>query len=161
MKLYENSGYMLQIRDMFYSGEIDENTYEDAMNACLNDREHIADYLGGVIKELSGDAELIKKEEERLAKRRKALENGVERIKMSLRRNMEFTGEKKIEGKLFTFSCTPGKEKIPDDLPISMVPEAYIKHGEDSIKKSDLLKAIKDGKVDLPLVRGESIITMR
>ena len=164
MTLYEIAGYLEEIRTLYMMDEkeIDEEVLKRAEEECFKDFTKKADGYGQLIKEFLSEAEEIKKEEDRLKKRREARIHCAERLKNRLRDMMEYTGTKKIEGTLFSFTVSEGKEKIPDDLPLTMVPEEYIRHGKDTIKKDELMKAIKEGKItNIPVIRGKSSITMR
>ena len=71
MRLYEMTVAANQLYDMLTSGEIDEQTFNDTLEA-MGTEEKLESYCK-VIRQLEGDAEMLKTEKERIEKKQKAV----------------------------------------------------------------------------------------
>src|SRR5699024_1438734 len=60
--------------------------------------------IGKVIRNLEAEAKAFKEEEQRLADRRRSIENNIKHLKQYAENSMIVTGDKKIKAGLFTFS---------------------------------------------------------
>lgn len=104
--------------------EIWEEAIRDTLAMLVDDFAENAEGYGKVMKQLQADAEAVKSEKMRLARRQQALENNVERMREAVKRAMLITGQKKVKTDLFSFSVSPrldlvidaDVDEIPDDL---------------------------------------------
>jgi len=104
--------------------EIWEEAIRDTLAMLVDDFADKAEDYGRVMKQLQADAEAVKAEKMRLARRQQALENNVERMREAVKRAMLITGQKKVKTDLFSFSVSPrldlvidaDVDEIPDDL---------------------------------------------
>ncbi len=78
------------------------------------------------VKELDAEAEAIKAEEQRLAARRKARENGAKSLKQYLERCLDAAGKEKVNGVLVTvaFQLNPPALSVPADADLKELYEA-------------------------------------
>lgn len=141
--LYEMTQNVMYLQDLLENGEIDEQTYRDSVESmCVDGKlENICKF----IKNLEAKATAYKVEEDRMARRRKTIENSVKRLKDSLLNYMVSTNEKKVDAGLFTLSLGVSKSvNVWDD---TRLPEEYLIPQPPKTDKTAIGKALKDGKV--------------
>ncbi len=148
MKIYEIPGALRELLDRLDAdpdtGEVDGEAlaaYAEYTTAAAEKLEGTACYC----RELKAEAEAIKAEEERLAKRRKALENKSERLKNYMMPALEAMGGK-VKGVMA--SVRIGKSQAVTVFDIDALPDAF-KHVKTTIDpdKVALKKALKSGEV--------------
>lgn len=103
MKLYEIAEEYAALLDID-DEEVDEQTLRDTLEAINMEFEDKADNYAKIIKTLAASASVLKAEEERLAARRKRLENRSLWLKKELEANMRFVGKTKFRTDLFSFN---------------------------------------------------------
>ena len=115
-------------------------------------KEDLAEKLEGYckfIKNLESDIAGLKAEEERLYKRRKTMENTIDRCKEAMKYALNTVGEKKIPCGTFTVSVQNSTPSVVlDEQYIENVPEKYLIQQEPKIDKK-LIKADIEQGVDL------------
>lgn len=146
MTLYELTGQYLELMEMAEDDSVDPYILKDTMDGVEGELEEKADGYAKIIRSLQGDVESIKAEEDRLAYKRKVLENNIKSLQKSLEQAMIATGKKKFKTELFSFSVqknTPSldvldKKKIPKEFWLYQDPKldhkaalAYIKENGD------------------------------
>lgn len=150
MKIYEIPGALRELLDRLDAdpdtGEVDG----EALAAYAEYNAAAAEKLEGTacyVRELKAEADAIKAEEERLAKRRKALENKSERLKNYMMPALEAMGGK-VKGVMA--SVRIGKSQAVTVFDIDALPDAF-KHVKTTIDpdKVALKKALKSGE-DIP-----------
>lgn len=150
MKIYEIPGALRELLDRLDAdpdtGEVDG----EALAAYAEYNAAAAEKLEGTacyVRELKAEAGAIKAEEERLAKRRKALENKSERLKNYMMPALEAMGGK-VKGVMA--SVRIGKSQAVTVFDIDALPDAF-KHVKTTIDpdKVALKKALKSGE-DIP-----------
>ena len=147
MNLYEITGEVLQLQEMLVNDP--ENEYvQDTLEALEGELNIKSEAYCKVIKNMEGNLESIKSEIDRLSKKKKNLENSVSRLKQALFNAMQVTGTDKIKGDLFTLRIQNNAPQLPKDLDVNQVPIEFLVEREYSIKKRELLQAIKNGEVD-------------
>ena len=148
MKIYEIPGALRELLDRLDAdpdtGEVDG----EALAAYAEYNAAAAEKLEGTacyVRELKAGAGAIKAEEERLAKRRKALENKSERLKNYMMPALEAMGGK-VKGVMA--SVRIGKSQAVTVFDIDALPDAF-KHVKTTIDpdKVALKKALKSGEV--------------
>lgn len=148
MKIYEIPGALRELLDRLDAdpdtGEVDG----EALAAYAEYNAAAAEKLEGTacyVRELKAEADAIKAEEERLAKRRKALENKSERLKNYMMPALEAMGGK-VKGVMA--SVRIGKSQAVTVFDIDALPDAF-KHVKTTIDpdKVALKKALKTGEV--------------
>lgn len=143
MKLYEYHEAFHNIIALFDDESIDSSVIQNALVGLHMDFETKCENIAKWNKALSLEAESIKLEEQRLAKRRKALENRVENNKSYMEGMMKLTGKTKFNTPLFSFNISKNAPtlKISEEAEI---PQEFIKVTT-AIDKRELLTAIKNG----------------
>ena len=146
--IYELTADIQLLWNLMEEGEIEDDTLIDAMQ---NSQEELSIKLENYckfIKNMEADAKAFKEEEQRLAARRKTLENTIERAKKAMQMAMDVAGEKKVQGKIFTISLQKNPASVVlDEQYMENIPEKYLIHKTD-INKRLMAEDMKNG-VDL------------
>ena len=153
MQLYELTEMYLNLKDM----DIEEGDLNSALENIDDEIETKADNIAKVLRDFDGDIEALKSEEERLAKKRKAIENRQKQLKEYLQNAMLVLDKRKFKTDLFSFNIQKNAPslKILDE---SKIPEDYYKI-EKKLNKNDLKEAVKNGLFEdaAELVQTESL----
>lgn len=153
MQLYELTEIYLNLKDM----DIEEGDLNSALENIDDEIETKADNIAKVLRDFDGDIEALKSEEERLAKKRKAIENRQKHLKEYLQNAMLVLDKRKFKTDLFSFNIQRNVPslKILDE---SKIPEDYYKI-EKKLNKNDLKEAVKNGLFEdaAELVQTESL----
>lgn len=153
MQLYELTEIYLNLKDM----DIEEGDLNAALENIDDEIETKADNIAKVLRDFDGDIETLKSEEERLAKKRKAIENRQKQLKEYLQNAMLVLDKRKFKTDLFSFNIQKNAPslKILDE---SKIPEDYYKI-EKKLNKNDLKEAVKNGLFEdaAELVQTESL----
>ena len=153
MQLYELTEIYLNLKDM----DIEEEDLNAALENIDDEIETKADNIAKVLRDFDGDIEALKSEEERLAKKRKAIENRQKQLKGYLQNAMLVLDKRKFKTDLFSFNIQKNAPslKILDE---SKIPEDYYKI-EKKLNKNDLKEAVKNGLFEdaAELVQTESL----
>lgn len=126
--LYELKTDYGKLLHMLYDGDIDEQTIIDTLDSIEGAIEDKADGYAYIIRELDGDIQSIKAEEERLAKRRKVLTNHKERLRNNLFGAMKEMGKTEIKTSLNTFTIRKngGMRQLVIDCDINNLPPQFL-----------------------------------
>lgn len=153
MQLYELTEIYLNLKDM----DIEEGDLNAALENIDDEIETKADNIAKVLRDFDGDIEALKSEEERLAKKRKAIENRQRQLKEYLQNAMLALDKRKFKTDLFSFNIQRNAPslKILDE---SKIPDDYYKI-EKKLNKNDLKEAVKNGLFEdaAELVQTESL----
>jgi predicted nuclease with TOPRIM domain len=145
MNLYELSSAYQQIQVLIEDGQ---DGLEDTL-AALNDAIEIkADGYAKVMKNLEAQAKAIKAEEERLAERRKSLENNIKKLKESLEQAMLNAGMKRIKTELFSFTIQKNPPSV-EVLNEKGIPVNYFVPQDPKLDKKSILADLKNG-IEVP-----------
>jgi hypothetical protein len=111
------------------------------------------DNMGAFLARLEGEAELLKKEEKRLADRRRKFERIGEILTEGLHSQLVEWGVKKVEGQKFSFTVkkNPPSVEIENEL---LIPADFIEYVP-RIKRAEIKDALSEGKE----VEGAKLIT--
>ena len=148
MTLYELTGQYRELLDMAECGDVDPDVLRDTLEAVGGEIEDKAENYACIIKQLEADAVALKTEEDRMAARRKSIENNIKNMKQTLQNVMYATGKTKFKSNLFSFwiqknpsslfiadmDRVPERFMIPQpDLPDNTAIREYLKeHGDQS-----------------------------
>lgn len=140
--LYEMTQDVLYLQNLLEEGEIDEQAYRDTVECmCIEGK---IENICKMMKNLEAKAAAYKSEEDRMAKRRKTIENSVKRLKDSVLDFMLCSNNKKVEAGVFTVGL--GSSTSVNVLDASHIPEEYLTPQPPKIDKTALGKALKEGK---------------
>lgn len=143
--IYELTEAYRQLLELAEDQYTDQVVLADTMEALDGEIEAKADGYAKVIAELNAKANMIKQEEDRLADRRKAIENNVGRIKERLEKSMIALDKRKIKTDLFSFNI----QKNPPSLIIDKmddVPDEFLIPQPSKVDNAAVKKALKDGE---------------
>lgn len=142
MTLYEMTDSVRQLFSLLESGEIDEQTYSDTVEA-IGTEEKLEGYCQ-IIKQLKAEADMFKDEENRLANRRKALENNADKMRTAVLEYMAATGESKARAGTFSISISQSQSvEITDE---DAIPPMYRTPQPDKVDKTAIKKALTNGE---------------
>lgn len=136
--------------------DLDEQTITDTLEGLSGDLEIKATNVAAFAKNLEASAEAIKRAEEQMAARRKAIEKRADRIRAYLKENMERTGILKIEAPQFCVAIRKNPPSVHVEAP-ELVPAEFYKvppPPPPSLDKKAVAEALKAGK-DVPGCRLE------
>lgn len=153
--IYELTEMMLQLMNLLYDEEVDEDELLKACESVEMEIEDKADGYAKVLKNMDADIKGLQAEERRLKERRQSLERRKVYLSHNLEQSMKAIGKTRFKTDLFSFSIAknPAKAEVKDE-------RAFIewceKNGRDDllrfkapeINKTALKDAIlKDGEV--------------
>lgn len=142
MNLYEMTTAATELYDLLTSGEIDEQTFEDTL-AAMGTTEKLESYCK-VIRQLEADAEMLKVEKERIEKKKKTVENSIDRMKKAIVVFMKAQGTDKATAGTFTVALSKSTAvKVLDE---SEVPEEYFIEQNPKLDKGTILKLLRAGE---------------
>lgn len=143
MNLYELTANAAYLQNLLEEGDIDEEIFRDSMESLMLDDK--VESVCKVIRNLEANAAAFKEEEQRLAKKRTTLENGVKRLKESLLNLMETTKCKKYTAGLFTLTLgtSAGSVKILDE---TVLPACYLTPQPPKVDRTAIGAAIRAGQ---------------
>lgn len=146
MTLYELTDTYARLYELASSGDIDEQTFLDTLEAMdfTADLEAKAEGYAKVITNLQGEIALCRAEEDRLAENRRAKEMNIKRMKERLQQAMDMMGRDKIKTPLFSLSVqnNPPSVSIEDE---KAVPDQYLIPQPPKVDKKAILAAVKAG----------------
>ena len=161
MKLREITGEYLEFLQMAEDTDIDPEVFVGTMEAIDGELEVKADAYADIIAVLTGDADILQREIDRLKYRKTVLENRGAALKKNLESCMLAMEKKKIKTDLHTF----GIRKNPPSLHIideNKIPDKYWKPQEPKLDSAALkadVKANPDAFQEyVELHQGESLI---
>lgn len=147
MNLYEITGDVLELQEMLMC-DPENQAIQDTLESLEGELEIKATAYCRVIKNMESNLEGFKSEIDRLQRKKKNLENSIQRLKDALFNSMKATGKDKIKDELFTIRIQNNAPQLPKDLKVEQVPIDYLIERQYDIDKRALLNDIKAGKVD-------------
>jgi len=142
MKLYE---VIEAYQDLMNLEDIDEETFRTALGAVHETLDQKICSIGRLVRNIEADSNALKAEEERLYKKRKAIEKTIERLKQYALDAMVATGRTKATDGIVTFSTQLNPPKVvvdPDaDIPLCW----YVEKVERNLDKNAIKQALVSG----------------
>ena len=153
MNLFDLSEAYLTLLDL----DIDEEDLRVHLENIDGEIEDKADNYAYIIRTLEGQADTIKKEEERLAAKRRAITNRVKYLKVSLEEAMILLDKRKFKTDLNSFYIQKNRASV-HIIDEDKIPEDYFKIERKPIK-ADIEEALKQGLLTdcAELVQTESL----
>ena len=147
--LYDLTGDYAKFAEYMEQVELEpemQEALEDALNNLGEDIEIKLENYAKIIKNFESDIAGLKAEEERLAKKRKAMENSIKHMKERMTIAMQQTGKLDIKGELFEFKVQANPPAVVMDVNyIEDVPEKYLIAQDPKIDKKKLAEDLKAG----------------
>ena len=141
MNLFNLSKNYITLRDMLLDPDVDQQAVEDTLEAIEGAVEEKADNYAYIIAEIDAQAEMLKKEADRLNTKRASMLNGKERLRGTLLSAMQSTGKIKFKTDMHSFYIMHNSSvEITDE---ALIPPLYKKY-KIEIDKAELKKAMKD-----------------
>lgn len=147
MKLYELAQNYMNLQELLENPEIPEEIVTQALNNVGEELEDKAENIAKLIKTLEVDVKGFKEEEQRLADRRKSLENRVKGLKGYLEGAMILANKEKFKGKLFSFNIQNNPPSV-EIINQNELPKEYWKIVEIE-DKTKIKEALKSG-IEVP-----------
>lgn len=148
--LYELNGIYLEI--LHNGADMDPEVFADTLESITDSIEVKLENYAKIIQHLKRESESVKLEEERLAKRRKSIDNQIKRLKENMQLSMDLTETPKVKTPLFTIWTQESKSASVEITNEKQLLKAY-KIPEIKVDKKQLLADLKAGKV----VRGAKL----
>ena len=162
--IYELTGEFLTLWNLMEEGTLEDEAITGAFECTT---EELAIKLEGYckfIKNLRSDAAGLKAEEERLAARRKTLENTEKRMKEAMKAALQASGERKIPAGSFVVGLKANSRPsvVLEEQYIENIPARYLIPQDPKVNTEQIMKDLQAGEVkDLEgvahLDRGEHI----
>jgi chaperonin cofactor prefoldin len=160
-KLYDLSERFRQLYDMFEealeSGELDsdsEDMFLDTLESIEGEISFKCENIVKFMKNLNGDVDALKAEEDRLKKKRQAIENKVDSLKNYMSDMLRNAKIDEVKAGVFKVKFAKTNPSV-DIVNPKLIPSQYREPQEDKILKTQMLKDLKDGKV----VEGAVLVT--
>ncbi|MBT2759937.1 siphovirus Gp157 family protein [Paenibacillus sp. ISL-20] len=152
MKLYELTGMYKKFND--YANDIlEDDMSEDEIQALIDNLESIDDLIENkcentakLMKNIEADIKALKDEEDRLAKRRKVLQNKHDGIKSYMQSMLESSGINSVNAGLFKVRLQANPPSLNVINP-KLIPDTYKITQDPKIDTKSLLDAVKKGEV--------------
>lgn len=144
MKLYDLTQNYNQLLEM--ADSMDNEVFQDTLSAIEEAIEEKAENMAKLIRCLEADAKAIKEEEQRLADRRRAIENRIISVKEYLQQQMEIAGLDKVKRPTITVSIQSNPPSV-EVLDESVIPSTYMIPQPNKIDKKAILTALKEGLI--------------
>ncbi len=146
MKLYNQTGKMLELQKLVDDGEMSQDQIQDTLDGMKLEFNDKASSIVSLSESLQGDVSALDVEIKRLQARKRAIVNNQDRLKEYLRYNMELSGVTNIKSTLF--SITLGKPTVTAEvIDVDFLPDEFV--STEVVIKADkkaILKALKDGQ---------------
>lgn len=146
--LYEIANEYLAVAQKLSDLDLDEQTIADTLEGMSGALEVKATNVAMFIRNEEATAVAIKDAEEKMAARRKAIENRAERMREYLKEQMARTGITRIESPYFVLAIQNNPPKVIVDSE-SMIPTQFWTQAPPPppvIDKKAIAKAIKEGE---------------
>lgn len=142
--IYQLTNDFLYVQTLIEEGELDLEMIQNTLECLDYEIEEKAEGYAKIIKNLTAEIEGLKKEEERLANKRKSIENNIANLKKNLETAMILTGKKKFKTNLFSFNIqkNPPSVKILDE---TKIPKKFKIPQPDKIDNKGILQELKNG----------------
>lgn len=147
MTLYQLTQEFETLLEIMEDPDVDPVTLEDTFEALGGEIEAKSEGYGKVIRQLEYNTGVLKDEMDRLSKRKKVIENNIDRMKKTMQTAMELIGKPKIDTDLFTFRIQKNPESaVMDEKDISKIPREYLIPQDPKINRDKIRKDLKAGK---------------
>ena len=143
MTLYELTTAATNLYELMTSGEIDEQTLADTLEA-MGAGEKLESYCK-IIRQLERDAEAFKAEKERLYRKQLAPESSIARLKSLVADFLKAQDTKKSTAGIFTISLS--ESKATNIIDESKIPARFLVEQAPKIDKAAILAELKAGGI--------------
>lgn len=159
-KLYEIKNEFNELLLMADEQGLSLDDIKDTMDGIEFEFEEKADSTAKMIKTLIADADSVKAEKDRLAKRETALRNSANNLKKYLETMMLEVKKKKFKTTLFSFNIQKNPKTVEVEVE-ELLPKKYLIKQPDKVNRKQLLDDLKAGVLEenenMRLVQTESL----
>ena len=159
-KLYEIKNEFNELFLMADEQGLSLDDIKDTMDGIEFEFEEKADSTAKMIKTLIADADSVKAEKDRLAKRETALRNSADNLKKYLETMMLEVKKKKFKTTLFSFNIQKNPKTVEVEVE-ELLPKKYLIKQPDKVNRKQLLDDLKAGVLEenenMRLVQTESL----
>lgn len=159
-KLYEIKNELNELLLMADEQGLSIDDIKDTMDGIEFEFEEKADSTAKMIKTLIADADSVKAEKDRLAKRETALRNSANNLKKYLETMMLEVKKKKFKTTLFSFNIQKNPKTVEVEVE-ELLPKKYLIKQPDKVNRKQLLDDLKAGVLEenenMRLVQTESL----
>lgn len=142
MTLFDMTDQARALYDLLESGEIDEQTFTDTLEAIGADEK--MDSYCKITRQFMSDYDALKAERDRLTLKMAAAQAAIERMKDAMHDMLVLTEDGKVKTALFSAAIRRTQSaEITDE---TAIPAEYRVAQPDKISKSDILRDLKAGK---------------
>lgn len=146
--IYELTSEFLTLYNLMEEGEIPADVLAGALETTREELDIKVEGYCKWLKNLEADAEGLKKEEERLAARRKTIENTIKNAKKAMTDALTVAlkdeKEKKVKAGTFTVRLQKNPPSVVlDDPYVENFPEQFIKVKDPELDRKAILEALK------------------
>lgn len=142
MNLYELGSAYQNVKNMV--DDLPEDVFLDTLSAIeepLNDK---AENIARFIKNLEAEADVYRKESQKMTEKATARTNKAKRMKIYLQESLELAGLDKVKGDLFTVSIQNNPQSV-EVLNENVIPKNYFVEQNPQLDKKALLADLKGG----------------
>lgn len=143
MNLYELGSAYQNVKNMV--DDLPEDVFLDTLSAIkepLNDK---AENIARFIKNLEAEADVYRKESQKMTEKATARTNKAKRMKMYLQESLELAGLDKVKGDLFTVAIQNNPQSV-EVLNENVIPKNYFVEQNPKLDKKALLASLKQGE---------------
>lgn len=159
-KLYEIKNELNELLLMADEQGLSLDDIKDTMDGIEFEFEEKADSTAKMIKTLIADADSVKAEKDRLAKRETALRNSADNLKKYLETMMLEVKKKKFKTTLFSFNIQKNPKTVKVEVE-ELLHKKYLIKQPDKVNRKQLLDDLKAGVLEenenIRLVQTESL----
>ena len=159
-KLYEIKNELNELLLMADEQGLSIDDIKDTMDGIEFEFEEKADSTAKMIKTLIADADSVKAEKDRLAKRETALRNSANNLKKFLETMMLEVKKKKFKTTLFSFNIQKNPKTVEVEVE-ELLPKKYLIKQPDKVNRKLLIDDLKAGVLEenenMRLVQTESL----
>ena len=147
MTLYDLQEEYRALLELAEDPETDPQMFADTLEALDGEIEAKADGYAAVMAQLSGDADAIKKQIDRLKDRKKVIDSNISRMKEALQNAMITTGKRKIKTTLFSFNIQKNPPRlVMETTDYTKIPAEYWKMLDPEIDEAAIKKKLQAGE---------------
>lgn len=152
-KLADNYNQVVEMAD-----ELDDGTLKDTLDSIEETFDDKVENIAKSIKEIEGQADIVKAEKDRLTKREKTMRNNAKSMKTYLQEQMEAIGKRKVHGELLTVAIQKNSPSVKIESE-QYIPEGFYVPQPSKLDKTELKNELKNGLeiAGVELVQTESV----
>lgn len=152
-KLSESYSQVIEMAD-----QLDDGTLKDTLDSIEEAFDDKAENIAKSIKEIEGQADMIKAEKDRLAKREQAMRNNAKSMKVYLQEQMDVIGKRKVQGELLTVAIQKNAPSVKIESE-QYIPKGFFEPQPPKLNKTELKNELKNGLeiLGVELIQTESL----